>query len=140
MPMATYHLRIVTPDGLAFDGEAEKLIVRTTEGDYCILARHINYTAALGLGLATVVADGKTQYAACIGGMLSMNEGEATLVASTFEWAEDIDVARAKDSARQAEAILAERDRRTEHEIAMAEAQLRRALVRQSASQHRQHI
>ena len=132
MPMATYHLRIVTPDGLAFDGEAEKLIVRTTEGDYCILARHINYMAALGMGMATVVADGETRYAACIGGMLSMIEGEATLVASTFEWAQDIDLARARDSARQAESILAERDRRTEHEIAMAEAKLKRALVRQS--------
>jgi len=136
MPMATYHLRIVTPDGLAFEGEAEKLIVRTTQGDHCILARHINYTVGLGMGLATVVADGETKHAACIGGMLSMNEGEATLVASTFEWAQDIDIARAKDSARQAEAILAERDRRTEHEIAMAEAQLRRSLVRQSVHKY----
>ena len=136
MPMATYHLRIVTPDGLSFDGEAEKLVVRTTEGDYCLLARHINYMAALGMGLATVVADGKTRHAACIGGMLSMIEGEATLVASTFEWAQDIDIARAKDSARQAEAILAERDKRTKQEIAMAEAKLKRALVRESAHKY----
>ena len=132
MPMATYHLQIVTPDGVSFDGQAERLVVRTTEGDYCILARHINYMAALGMGMATVVADGETRYAACIGGMLSVNEGKATLVASSFEWAQDIDLARARDSARQAEAILAERDRRTEHEIAMAEAKLKRALVRQS--------
>ena len=134
--MATFRLRIVTPDGLVFEGDAEKLIVRTSEGDHCILARHINYMVPLGMGLATVVAEGETKHAACIGGALSVLEGEATLVASAFEWAEDIDVARARESARHAENILAERDRRTEHEVAMAEARLRRALVRQSVKKY----
>ena len=41
--MTPFKLKIVTPDGLIFDGEAEKLIVRTTGGDICILARHMNY-------------------------------------------------------------------------------------------------
>ncbi len=134
MPMATYQLKIVTPNGISFDGEAERLIVRTTEGDVCIMARHINYTAALGMGLATVVANGETKHAACIGGMLNVSEGKTTLVASTFEWAEEIDLERAKSSAARAEAILANRGKLTEQEIAMAEARLKRALVRQSAS------
>ena len=37
----TFPLKIVTPDGLIFDGQADKLIVRTTTGDVAILARHI---------------------------------------------------------------------------------------------------
>ena len=133
-PMATYHLRIVTPDGQYFDGEAEKLIVRTTEGDLCLMARHMNYTTALGMGMATLVADGKTRHAACIGGMLSMNNNEATLVASSFEWAETIDLDRAKASVHEAEAILTNRDKLTAQEIALAEAKLKRAMVRQSVS------
>ena len=31
--MSTFPLKIVTPDGLVFDGQAQRIIVRTTEGD-----------------------------------------------------------------------------------------------------------
>ena len=40
--MTPFHLKIVTPDGLIFDGQAEELIVRTTGGDVAILARHMD--------------------------------------------------------------------------------------------------
>ena len=60
--MSTFHLQIVTPDGGFFDGEAEKLIVRAIDGDVCILARHIDYAAPLGIGEARVTdAEGTTR-------------------------------------------------------------------------------
>ena len=130
--MASYHLQIVTPDGLCYDGQAEKLIVRTTTGDVCILARHINYVSALGMGEAQVVMDGEVRKAACIGGMLSVHEGEVKLVASTFEWAEDIDRDRAKRSEDAARAALEGRGQLSQQEIALAEAKLKRALIRQN--------
>ena len=45
--MASFHLQIATADGLVFDGEADRLVVRTTEGDVGILRGHIDYLAAL---------------------------------------------------------------------------------------------
>ena len=54
--MTPFKLKIVTPDGLIYDGEAEELIVRTTGGDVAILARHINYVAPLGMGRAVVIS------------------------------------------------------------------------------------
>ena len=61
MSMATFHLQIVTPDRMVFDGQAERIIVRTLRGDVCILARHIDYAAPLGIGEARVTdADGDT--------------------------------------------------------------------------------
>ena len=47
--MATFHLQIVTPDRMVYDGQAERVIVRTLRGDVCILARHIDYAAPLGI-------------------------------------------------------------------------------------------
>ena len=70
--MTPFRLKIVTPDGVQYDGQAEELIVRTTTGDLGILAGHMNCVAPLGMGRATIVIDGKKQYAACIGGMLSV--------------------------------------------------------------------
>ena len=46
--MSAFSLKIVTPDGLIFDGQAEKVIVRTTAGDMAVLAKHIDCVAALG--------------------------------------------------------------------------------------------
>lgn len=134
--MATYPLKIVTPDGVFFDGPAEKLIVRTTEGDHCLLPRHINYVAALGMGMATVVTGGVTRRAACIGGMVTMQENHATLVATTFEWAEDIDLARADRSADRARAVLDQRATADPHAVALAEARLKRALVRRGVAEY----
>ena len=131
--MTSFPLRIVTPDGLQFDGMAEELVVRTTTGDMGILAGHISCVAPLGMGQATVVVDGKKRYAACIGGMLSVVNDAATLVPTTFEWAEKIDVDRAKTSESRAKAILSNKTS-TDTDIRLAEARLKRALIRKSVA------
>ena len=133
--MTSFPLKIVTADGLIFDGMAEKVIVRTVNGDMAVLARHINCVCPLGMGRAVVEMNGERKTAACIGGMLNVIDGAVTLVPTTFEWVENIDLARAKQAAEKAEAILAKRAELTDSEIALAEAKLKRALVRQSVCQ-----
>ena len=39
--MSTFQLQIVTPDGSAFDGQAQKLFCRTIAGDVCLSLIHI---------------------------------------------------------------------------------------------------
>ena len=128
----TFHLQVVTPDGLAFEGEAEKLSVRTQEGIIGILPRHIDYVAPLGMGEAVITEpEGKARRAACIGGMVAVQSGEVRLVATTFEWAEKIDLERAKEAEERARALMA-KDGISERDLKLAEATLHRALVRQS--------
>ena len=134
--MTAFPLKIVTPDGLAFDGQAEELIVRTVTGDMGILAGHINCVAPLGMGTATIVVEGQKRYAACIGGMVSVVDGVVTLVPTTFEWAEEIDLRRAEASQERAKAVLANNSA-TDTEIRLAEARLKRALVRKSAASYK---
>ncbi len=131
--MTSFPLKIVTPDGLQYDGQAEELIVRTTTGDLGILAGHINCVAPLGMGQAMLMTDGQKRYAACIGGMVGVVEGEVTLVPTTFEWADRIDIARAEASERRAQEILQDRSS-TDTDIRLAEARLKRALVRKSVA------
>ena len=131
--MTPFPLKIVTPDGLIFDGQAEELIVRTISGDLGVLAGHINCVAPLGMGRATLIIDGKRRYAACIGGLLSVVDGNVTLVPTTFEWAEAIDAARADASRQRAEGVLSRKDA-SETEIKLAQARLHRALVRKSVA------
>ena len=127
--MTPFPLKIVTPDGVRFDGQAEELIVRTTTGDLGILAKHINCVSPLGMGRATVVVDGERRYAACIGGMVSVVDGAVSLVPTTFEWAEEIDVSRAERSMERAQTVL-DNKTSTDTDLVMAKARLRRALIR----------
>ena len=131
--MRSFPLKIVTPDGLAFDGQANELIVRTTSGDLGILAGHMNCVAPLGMGQATVWLEEGKRYAACIGGMVSVVNGSVTLVPTTFEWAEDIDVQRAAESRQRAERILQDKSS-SDTDIRLAEARLKRALIRTSVA------
>ena len=131
--MTDFHLKIVTPDGLAFDGMAQQLTVRTTTGDMGILAGHISCVAPLGMGRAIVVCDGKKRYAACIGGMVSVVGGTVTLVPTTFEWAENIDTDRAEISYQKAQQTLQDKSA-SGTDIKLAEARLKRALVRKSVA------
>ena len=131
--MTPFELKIVTPDGMEYEGQAEEVIVRTTSGDLGILAGHINCVAPLGMGRATFVIDGKKRYAACIGGILSVSQGKVTLVPTTFEWAEDIDADRAQRAVDRAKSVLASKEAAST-DIALAEAKLKRALIRKSVA------
>ncbi|MDO4173396.1 MAG: ATP synthase F1 subunit epsilon [Eubacteriales bacterium] len=127
--MSVFHLKIVTADGEFFDGEAERVLVRTIDGDVCILAKHIPYLTALGMGECRVTgSDGETRRAACMGGMLSVMDNDVNLIATTFEWAEDIDVSRAERARQRAEALL--QRHLHERDLELAQAKLKRALTR----------
>ena len=138
--MSSYHLQVVSMDGLDFDGEVQKLLLRTIDGDVEILARHTNYCTAIGMGTAKVtMADGSERKAACIGGMLSVMNGEVRVLPTTWEWAEDIDVERAKAAKERAEERL--KDKLLDKDARIrAEAKLYRALVRLGSSGQDHHI
>lgn len=128
--MTTFPLRIGTPDGLLFNGNVERIMVRSITGDLAILAGHANFCTALGMGEAYVILeDGTKKSAACIGGMLSVMNGECHLLPTTWEWADDIDKERAERAKKIAEDRLADA-KLSAKEQKLAEAKLHRALVR----------
>ena len=130
--MKTFPLKVGTPDGLLFEGNVERVVCRATTGDLAILADHINFCTALGMGEAAIVLeDGSRRKAACIGGMLSMMNGTCRVLATTWEWEEDIDQERAKSAKERAEKLLAQGGL-NDHEYKAVTAKLQRALVRLS--------
>ena len=134
--MKRFRVKSVTPDGLRYDGHAEELVVRTTTGDLGILGGHINCVAPLGMGQAMMVSDGKKRYAACIGGMVSVMDNTVSVVATTFEWADQIDTDRARASEDRAQNMLSNKNA-SSADLRLAEARLKRALIRQSVAQYK---
>ena len=134
--MNEFELQIVTPDGLLFDGNAQKIILRTIEGDVGILPRHSDFVAPLAIGVARVFTSDRERNAACAGGMVSVTNGVVRVVASTFEWSEDIDVERALKAKEKAQTRI-EESKRSDYDHRLAEIKLKKSLARLSASERK---
>lgn len=126
--MAQFHLQIVTPDGISFDGMADSVLVRLDSGDIQIMRGHADYFAPLGIGRAKIVVGTEEKLASAAGGFLSVMGGEVRIVATTFEFAENIDIARARRAKEEAEETL--RNAKDERYMKVAKAKLARAINR----------
>lgn len=127
--MSTFNLNIVIPDGEKYSGEAKSITVRTLGGDIQILAGHADYLAALGTGRAKLVlADGRERWASLSGGFISVSGGRVSVITTTFEYAEEIDLKRAENAKEKAERAISEA--KNEAEAKLARAKLMRALCR----------
>jgi len=126
--MATFHLKILTAERSFFEGDVERLIVRTTEGDVGILPRHINYVAALGIGGMTITQDGSNRLAAVSGGFVEVSPEGTTVLARTCEWADEIDVTRARAAEERAKHLLESKENAKQQEV--AEIRLKKAVNR----------
>ena len=126
--MAQFHLQIVTPDGLVFDGQTDSILVRADSGEIEIMKNHVDYFAALGIGRAKLVVDKKEMLASAAGGFVSVKNGEVKLICTTFEFKDDIDLERALIAKEKAESAI--KNARDEKAITVAKAKLARAINR----------
>ena len=126
--MKEFHLEIVTPDGLAYEGMIESLLVNTSEGTVEFLAGHIDYVTALGIGKIRIKENGRDRFASVSGGFVTVSQSEVKLVAITFEFAENIDIDRSKlAKQRAADVIATSKDSKA---VEIAKLKLQRALSR----------
>lgn len=131
--MKTFHLEIVTPDGIKFDGEAESVLVKCQSGDVEILAGHADLFAPLAVGRSRIKYDGKSRNASSAGGFISVSRDKVSVVATTFEFADEIDVRRAENAAENASAAI--KDAKDDAALEKAKLKLARALNRIKVSE-----
>lgn len=127
--MSTFPLQIITPEKVFFEGDVQRVIVRTTEGDVGILAKHEKYVAALPSGpVKIIMADGTERLAALSGGAVKVSPAQTAILANAVEWAEDIDIDWAKRS--EQDALRRKENSQNAQELQYAEMKLQRALNR----------
>ena len=126
--MRSFKLEIVSPDGAKFSGEAERLLVRTSDGDVEILAGHTDLFATLATGRVKLTVAGEARYGSASGGFLTVKGGCVTLATVTFEFADDIDAERAERAKALAEEAI--RTAKNDRALDAAKAKLARAINR----------
>ena len=87
--MNTFLLIISSPDGNLFRGDAERLILRGTEGDLAVLAGHIPFVTAVAAGDCVVVTgDGQRKEGTIGEGILTVDKERTTVLTDTLTWNE----------------------------------------------------
>ena len=102
-----FSVSVVTPEGAAFDGEAELLIVPGAAGEIGVLARHAPLVAMLKAGSTRVhLGDGEVQDFATGPGFFQVLEDRAIALVDDAGQADAIDDARAQRQLDEAKAEL----------------------------------
>jgi F-type H+-transporting ATPase subunit epsilon len=102
-----FSVSVVTPDGPAYEGEAEMLIVPGAAGEIGVLARHAPLVALLNAGSTRVhVGDGSVQVFATGPGFFQVLEDRAIALVDDAVQADDIDADAAQRQLDEAQAEL----------------------------------
>ena len=106
----TFSVSLVTPEGPAFDGEAEMLIVPGADGEIGVLARHAPLIAMLRAGSTRVHVGGSEVHEFATGpGFFKVEQDRAIALVDDAVGARDIDPERAQrqleDARSQLEAV-----------------------------------
>ncbi len=107
----TFSVSVVTPEGPAFEGEAEMLIVPGADGEIGVLARHAPLVAMLKAGNTRVhVGESEVQEFATGPGFFKVEQDRAIALVDDAVPAKEIDVERAQKQLEEAQAELEKLD------------------------------
>lgn len=126
------HLKIITHEKVVFDDDVNEIYTKTTDGEIGILKDHIPVMAALDIGVTKAVKEGETMFFTTMGGVLQFKDNEALILTTTAESGDEIDVTRAQEALKRAQARLS--DSEAEFDAKRAEAAISRAMARLKAT------
>lgn len=106
----TFDLSVVTPEGTAFEGEAQMLIVPGAAGEIGVLARHAPLVAMLKAGEIRVREQGEWQSFAAGPGYFKVQQDRAIVLVDDAVRAEEIDVEQARREVEEARTLLERAD------------------------------
>ncbi len=127
-----FELKIIEPDGMFFEGEAEFLEFTSVEGQMGVYKNHIPLTTILEPCVVKIHANGEVKKAAVMGGFIEIQKERITILAEDANWPEEIDVERAKAAKQRAEERLSKKEAGLD--VVRAEAALKRAMARIGAA------
>ena len=98
-----FGVKVICPERMFFEGEAEMLEMRTTEGEIGVFADHIPLTAVVAPGVLRIKNGEETKEAALNEGFVEILGDKVIILAESCEWPGEIDVDRAKEAKERAE-------------------------------------
>ncbi|HAS80346.1 MAG TPA: ATP synthase F1 subunit epsilon [Fusobacteriaceae bacterium] len=126
--MATFKLEVITPLKKVLEVEAERVILRTSEGDMGILAKHAPLVAELAVGEMKIKFNGTEEKFFVAGGFLEISKDRTLVLADEAMNIKDIDVELARKEAELAKQKLSKL--KEDRDIAVTQKALNSALTK----------
>jgi F-type H+-transporting ATPase subunit epsilon len=120
------HVELVSPEAVLYEGEAEQVVCRPTDGEIAFLPGHQPFVGALVTYPVRILLPGSGEVVAAVhGGFVEVRDDHVTILSDVAELPEQIDVVRAQTAKEAAEQILAGNPDDEEAQAALARAELR---------------
>ncbi|PIY94781.1 MAG: ATP synthase F1 subunit epsilon [Candidatus Levybacteria bacterium CG_4_10_14_0_8_um_filter_35_23] len=121
------HLEIITPEKIVYKDDVSEVTVKTDNGQISILPGHVNLLTKVLPCEMIVKKDNQEHFLAITGGFLEINNNNLNLLADYAIRAEDIEIAKIQEAQKKAENMI--KDKASEKEFRVAEAELQKALL-----------
>ncbi|MDD3920541.1 MAG: ATP synthase F1 subunit epsilon [Eubacteriales bacterium] len=126
--MALFRLCIMTPERQFFDGDAERLVIHSVDGERGVLANHEPMAVALTVGTLRYMQDGVWHEAVHDEGFMEVLNNTVYIFVQTCESPEEIDAKRAEADKAAAEELIRQKQNLMEYggtKIALSKAMAR---------------
>ena len=122
----TLRVELVSPERVVYEGEAELVIARTTDGEIGFQPGHVPFVGNLVSSVIRIaLSDGGVQRIAVHSGFVEVSDNHVALLSDIAELAEDIDTDRAKNALDRANELLAGDSANEEAAKALQRAEVR---------------
>jgi len=108
--MSNLHCKILTPERILYEGDVAKLIVPTKTGQIGVLPNHIPLMSRLAPGELVIDTGTETIPLVVSAGLIEVQpDNQIVILADTAERIEEIEIERAEEAHRRAEALQKEK-------------------------------
>lgn len=123
-------LEIATPEKIVYQNEVDEVIVPTINGQITILPNHINLLTKIEPGELTIKKGKAIELLAITGGFLEVVKNKITILADYAVVSLEIEAAKALEAQKRAQELMKQaKERASQKDFALAEAELRKAIL-----------
>ena len=101
-----FELSILTPQGVAYSGTADSVVLPGSEGDFGVLPSHERFLTPLRVGAVKISAGAETVHAAVSTGFADVSGEAVAVLVDSCELSSEIDATRAQEALSRAESGL----------------------------------
>lgn len=128
-------LEIITPTKKVLSEEVDELTIPTSEGEISILTNHVNLLTKVMPGEMIIRKGQKSDLFAVTGGFLEISDNKVTLLADYAIHADDIEIAKVEAAKERAQKAMKEKI--TEDDFRVANAELAKSLLQLKVARKR---
>jgi F-type H+-transporting ATPase subunit epsilon len=128
-------LEIITPLKIVLSEEVDEITIPTIDGEISILPNHVNLLTKIAAGEMVIRKGGHADLFAVTGGFLEVLNSHVNVLADYAIRAEDIEVAKVEEAKERAQKAMKEKT--TEEDFRVANAELAKSLLQLKVARKR---